>query len=361
MRILHFIYDHMGNPWVGGGGVVRVYEIYRRLSGRHEITVVCGKYPGAKDYEEDGLKFCFAGTDRKNYVLSTFSYALKANRYLKKHGMDADIVIEDFAPWNPLFSYRLGEKPVVLQLQNYLGVEILKKYLLLGIPFWLIERLYPRRFKNFIVLVDALAESYRISGNVRTISMGIEDDYLKEPPSEGKYMMFMGRLDIYQKGLDVLAKAMPMTNARFLIAGDGKEREKFLKMCSGFSNFDMPGFLRGQGKKAALRDSMALVLPSRYEGQGIVVLEAAAMGKPAVVSDIPELRYAVEGGFALSFREGDPKDLSEKMNLLIKDEALRNEMGRKARSYAEGFTWETIALETEEFLKEAASSGAKKR
>ncbi|NTU41942.1 MAG: glycosyltransferase family 1 protein, partial [Nitrospirales bacterium] len=53
MRIVHCIYDHIRNPWVGGGGAVRMFEIYRRLSQRHRITVICGKYPGARDYQEE--------------------------------------------------------------------------------------------------------------------------------------------------------------------------------------------------------------------------------------------------------------------------------------------------------------------
>jgi len=82
MKILHLIYDHINNPWVGGGGAVRVYEIYKRLADRHYITIVCGKYPEAKDYEEGNLRFHFVGTSKNNYVLSTFSYAVKAAQFL---------------------------------------------------------------------------------------------------------------------------------------------------------------------------------------------------------------------------------------------------------------------------------------
>src|SRR5690606_3422755 len=33
-RVLHLIYDDPGNPWVAGGGAVRAFEIYRRLTAR---------------------------------------------------------------------------------------------------------------------------------------------------------------------------------------------------------------------------------------------------------------------------------------------------------------------------------------
>jgi hypothetical protein len=78
MKILHLIYDHIKNPWVAGGGAFRVYEIYRRFPEKYEITVVCGRYPGAADYREDNIDYEFVGTDRNNYVLGTFCYAVKA-------------------------------------------------------------------------------------------------------------------------------------------------------------------------------------------------------------------------------------------------------------------------------------------
>ena len=64
IRILHLIYDHINNPWVGGGGAVRVYEIYRRLADKHDIEVVSGKYPGAENYTEDNVsvQVCRDGT-----------------------------------------------------------------------------------------------------------------------------------------------------------------------------------------------------------------------------------------------------------------------------------------------------------
>ena len=125
---------------------MRVLEIYRRLAKRHRITVICGKYPGARDYMEDDLSFRFIGSDKKNYILSTLSYAFQSAKLLKSIYLEFDVVIEDFAPWNPLFSFNLPSRPVVLQVQNYLGVEIIKKYGVFGLPFWFIEKYYPRYF-----------------------------------------------------------------------------------------------------------------------------------------------------------------------------------------------------------------------
>jgi hypothetical protein len=161
MKILHLMYDHTRNPWAAGGGAVRAYEIYSRLACRHQITLVCGKYSGAKDYEEGNVKIHFEGTESSNYPLSTFCYAISAGNFLRKHHMDYDVVIEDFAPWNPLFSFRVNtDTPVILQIQNYLGKEILKKYNIGGLPFYLVEKYYPLRFRNTVVVNKSLAARY---------------------------------------------------------------------------------------------------------------------------------------------------------------------------------------------------------
>ena len=143
MNILHFIYDHIHNPWVGGGGARRVCEIYKRLSLKgHNICVVSSAYPYAKDYAEGNFTMKFVGL-HNSYVLSVFFYTLCSNIYLQNNYNKYDIIIEDFpAPWNPLFSMRIKNKPVILQMQNYLGKEVLKQYWIWGLPFYLIEKFY---------------------------------------------------------------------------------------------------------------------------------------------------------------------------------------------------------------------------
>lgn len=356
MRIIHFIYDHMNNPWVGGGGAVRAFEIYRRLAKTHHITIVCGKYPGATDYDDGNISFKFVGTKKKNYVLSTFSYAFEAIKFLRMHKDDADIVLEDFAPYNPLFSKFVADKPVVLQIHHKEGMNLFNRYFIFGIPFMLMESLYPRLYSKVISVSEESRKKFSID-NAIIIPNGTDQKLFETTPSEADYIAYLGRLQIHNKGLDTLAQAMSYINIKLVIAGRGKDEGKLRALIGKLNTskyIELIGYLSDDEKIKFVANAKIIILPSRYEGQGIVVLEAAACGKPVIVSDIPELRYAVDAGFGISFRTGDSNDLTEKVNFLLNDESKRKEMGEKAREYAKNFTWDKIAEEYEQFLHKVA-------
>ena len=358
MRILHFIYDHINNPWIGGGGAVRAYEIYKRLSkSGHSITVVSGRYPSISNYSEGSLDFIFVGNP-SNYPLSTFRYAFESCKLLKTFSKDYDIVIEDFAPWNPILSFRIkNKKAVLLQIQSYLGREILKKYNFFGIPFYLAERVYPGLFDNHLFISPSLRDKFKQRGAV--ISNGISKDLLDSEANTGDCPAFLGRIDVRTKGIDTLIEAMEILKVPIKVAGSGRDIKIFLKMIDGQENIQWVGIVRGEAKKDFLKKMQFLILPSRYEGQGIVVLEAAACGKPVIVSDIPELRYAVDAGFGISFKTGNARDLADKIRFLSENEPLRKEMGAKARDYARDYTWDKIALDYEKLLADIVSRGGK--
>jgi len=352
MKILHCIYDHIRNPWVAGGGAVRVHEVYRRLAGRHDITVVCGAYPGSENLEEDNVHYRFEGTRSSNYVLSTFYYAVRAARYMKNHAAEYDIVVEDFAPYNPVFSF-LWNKDAIIQLHQREGLRHLKKYAVFGIPFFLIEKFYHLFFRNAIPESEMGRDSYRLRGRIEVIPNGFDAKLLGLEPEEGDYVLFLGRLHMNQKGLDTLHDAMPFLSCKLLIAGRGKDERRVQALfrdavISGRAGFT--GYVQGKDKEELLRKCLLMVMPSRYEGQPVTIAEAAACSKPVIVSDIPELKYAVDAGFGLSFKAGNAKDLAGKINSLVSNISKRQEMGQRAREYARHFTWDKIADEYEKFL-----------
>ncbi len=86
MKILQLIYESLGNPFGFGGAGVRAYEIYKRLKDRHDITLLCMKYHGARDGEIEGLKHIFIGTESKSLAKSVFSYTVKAANFVRRYG-----------------------------------------------------------------------------------------------------------------------------------------------------------------------------------------------------------------------------------------------------------------------------------
>ena len=73
---------------------------------------------------------------------------------------------------------------------------------------------------------------------------------------------------------------------RMEIFGDGPDRPEVLRQVAehGLEDVvDVPGFVPEERIDAALRRALCLVLPSRREGYGLVVIEAAARGTPSVV------------------------------------------------------------------------------
>jgi len=346
VKILHLIYDHINNPWLGGGGAVRVYEIYRRLNNRgYEVNIVCGSFPGAQDYRERNIRFKFVGFNG-NYIISTLSYAYFAYRFLRKNWKAFDFIIEDFAPWNPVFSHRFQNmKPVVLQLHHMMGIKIVRKYYVFGLPFYLIENLYPKRFRNIVSVSEETLRKYEVDGYV--IPNGINFLIDAKDIKIGDYILYLGRIEFYNKGLDLLLDAN--LGLKTIIVGKGKD-ERLLKGLK--REYQFLGFVDEKMKRSLIENSRFLVMPSRYEGQGIVALEAAAMGKPVVVSDIPELRYVVENGFGISFRSKNVDDLKEKIENLWKDESLILEMGKRGVEFARSYTWDEMAVKYEQYLRE---------
>lgn len=84
--------------------------------------------------------------------------------------------------------------------------------------------------------------------------------------------------------------------------------------------------------------ALCFVYPSLYDGFGIPPLEAMACGTPTIVSDIPALRE-VCGEASLYVNPHDEKDIADKINLLVDDENLCQELIIKGRKRCTAFDW----------------------
>jgi glycosyltransferase involved in cell wall biosynthesis len=99
----------------------------------------------------------------------------------------------------------------------------------------------------------------------------------------------------------------------------------------------------------------AFAYPSLYEGFGMPVLEAMACGAPVVASTATSLPEVV-GDAGLLVAPTDAAGLAQALGRVLDDEALRADLGRRARERAAQFTWRRTAEMTMETYRRAMQS-----
>ena len=372
MKILHILYESRGDYFGIGGVGIRAYEIYKHLKDRHDITLLCKKYIGAKDGEIEGLRHIFVGTESKSLMKTLLSYAYHSALFVRKFGKDFDIIIEEFSPAIPTFLHSFTQKPIVLQVQGYTGRLYFKKYnSFYALALYLMEQLRPKFYRNLIFVSPETSKKFvlRKDSYVKFISNGISSDLLKLSPSEGDYLLYLGRIDIYGKGLDILLKAFEefyksFPDIRLVIAGDGRDMDEFNSMLMDLpedvrGKVELLGWVSGERKAKIISNALFVVFPSRHEVQSISTLEAMACAKAVIASDLAGFNFVTDNRAGISFKTGDAASLAHAMrNCIMSNE--RNEMGKRGREWVKDFTWDRIALKYEGFLEDVILSWKQK-
>ena len=111
------------------------------------------------------------------------------------------------------------------------------------------------------------------------------------------------------------------------------------------------GYVSEGELRALYERAVGFVYPSFYEGFGLPPLEAMAYGCPVIVSNAASLPE-VCGDAALYCNPHSPKDIADKIQRLMEDEALRESLRERGLKRAEQFSWDTCARETLGVLKQ---------
>jgi len=132
-----------------------------------------------------------------------------------------------------------------------------------------------------------------------------------------------------------VADAAP--HARFLIVGDGPLRGRVETAVRDLGLADrviLTGFR--DDVPSLLRSMDVLVVPSRWEGLPLVVLEAMAVSRPVVATHLPSIaEIVVDGDTGLLVREGDAAGLARAVLGLVTDGAAAAAMGARGRRRVE--------------------------
>ena len=368
MKILHTSYDDPRNPWLGGGGAARTFEICRRLAGRHEITVVCGSYPGAAPEEErDGLRVLHLGSPR-SYAVSRLTFSARASRFLARS--DADLWVYSFSAFAPLWASAPRRRASVLEFFHLMQEHAARKRPVFGLPAAAIERSTLRAYDRVIAISPSVAEGLsgiRGDRGLHLVYTGVDDRCFLEGAEEGDYVLYFGRLDTYTKGLDLLLEAIGRVasqerGVRLVIAGRGTpervaELEELVRRAGVEERVELMGPVSAEEKTELFRRSLFNVAPSRYEGWCIAAVEASAAGKAVVGTRIPGLVDAVrDGETGLLAEAEDVEGIAGAMLRLLREPGLRAQLGGAGRRWAQRFRWDRIAAEQEKVYEEVAAA-----
>ncbi len=151
-------------------------------------------------------------------------------------------------------------------------------------------------------------------------------------------ILYLGRL-AHDKGVRDLARAfakITKPQVRLLMVGPDEDNMKseLMNLVGEYQDrVHFVGFTNEPERFMAAADIFCL--PSYREGFGNVIIEAAAVGIPAIGSDIYGLSDAIDHNLSgLLFSPGDVDALAKQLNLLISDAELRTRLGKQARERA---------------------------
>ena len=172
----------------------------------------------------------------------------------------------------------------------------------------------------------------------------------KKPDTKGRFIVVTARRLVKKNGVDLLLQAMPKVireiDAELLVVGDGPEKLRLeslayrlgiserVKFVGWVPNSMIPYYL-------ALAD--VVVIPSIAEASSISMLEAMAMGKPLVASNLPGITDVAEDGYdAILVPPFNPSKIAEAILEIARNKELALKIGRNARKTAEKYCLERI-------------------
>ncbi|MCI2239728.1 glycosyltransferase [Kineococcus sp. TRM81007] len=348
LKILHLGFEDPRRPGAGGGSV-RTHEVNARIARTCEVTVVVARYRGCRDYTADGVRYVHVGAPL-GYFGSVLAYFAALPATLARHR--SDLVVEDFAaPFSSVAVPWMTRRPVVGVVQWLFAREKARQY---HLPFHLVENLGLRSHDRLVAVSEDLAGELRRRNplaQVHAVPNGLPEGAFGTPAAERRaHLLYLGRLECAQKGLDLLldayAAVAPAIGSDLLLAGDGPDEQRLRARVAELGLVDRVRFLgrvAHEDRFSLLSSAQVVVMPSRYETFGMVAAEAAAVGTPVLAFDIPCLRQVVTPANGVLVPAFDAQRYAQEIARLSEDPGACAVLGAAGPATVDHLRWDRLA------------------
>jgi glycosyltransferase involved in cell wall biosynthesis len=324
-------------PWTVGGAE----RWYRNLGERlaedgHEVTYITLRQwePGV-DASYAGVRVLAVGprmplyTGPRRRILPPLAFGAGVAWHLVRHGRSYDVVHTASFPYFSLLAAgalrRLAGYALVVDWHEVWSRDYWREYLGRAGAIGHAVQAACMRIPQRAFCFSRLHRDRLVAGRVRGEVTVLEGEYAgaldaPEPTPAEPVVVFAGR-QIPEKRAPAVVPAVrrarrAIPGLRGEIYGDGPERDEVLGAIDREGMRDVvsaPGFVDGEVVDAALRRALCMVLPSRREGYGLVVVEASARGTPSVVvraEDNAAIELVDDGENGVVAASASPEDLA---------------------------------------------------
>ncbi len=242
------------------------------------------------------------------------------------------------------FVHALPLAPICPALVTVQDLSFEREPSVMGLKDRLVFRTFVRRGARKAGRVLAISERtkrdvvelYGVPAN-RVVVTPLGVDPVFRPGAErDSYVLFVGAIQPRKDPL-AAADAAAALGLRLVVAGPAKDGE--LAADLERRGADVRGYVSRQELAELYRRAACLVLPSRYEGFGLPVLEAMACGTPVVASPDPAVREVAGDAAVYSERDGLPAGIRRAL-------AERDRLSAAGLERARIFTWDETARRT---------------
>lgn len=354
---------------IKGGAEASAFNEAYQLSKNHDVVVLTSREENVPaEYEIKGINVICCGRERSYVQAGSFSNRLSFMKAAYNIGktLDVDIVV----------GYNFITHPVAWKISRKLNIPAAARYHDVWIGEWfknmgisglageILERYNLSRNFDLIVSVSDYTrknlEKHFPSNKIAVVPNIVEFSKVESEKYSKTTISCVARLVEYKKvddlirAVSILKKEIPELQCK--IVGTGPMENKLKTLSKELNLEDSVEFLgfveKHEDVLKVINSSYIFCLPSIVEGFGIVIVEAMECGVPFVAAKIPPVMEASNKKGGLFFEPKNWEDLAEKLNTILKDPVLYENLQKDGLNQSQKYTGEYVGCELEKlFIK----------